>query len=112
MTLNLQLAARRLVRLASLFYAGFYFSIILAVAVGFAQFIYIAREIGFERFSDLLPEGVNLMSRGLRAGHSIQAVLKMVGNEIADPLRIEFRAQHIPFNFLRLIAFATPKLSL
>ena len=34
------------------------------------------------------------MSRGLRAGHSIAAVLEMVGKEIADPIGTEFRALH------------------
>jgi tight adherence protein B len=82
--------------LASLFNASFLFSAILAVAVGLAPYIYlyVAREIRFRQFSDLLPEAVDLMSRGLRAGHSIQAVLEMVGNEIADPVGIEFRALH------------------
>jgi tight adherence protein B len=82
--------------LASLFNVGFLFSIILGVAAGFAPFIYlyILREVRYRRFSDLLPEAVDLMSRGLRAGHSIQAVLEMVGNEIADPVGIEFRALH------------------
>jgi tight adherence protein B len=82
--------------LASLFNASFLFSIILAFAVGFAPYIYlyILREVRFRQFSDLLPEAVDLMSRGLRAGHSIQAVLEMVGNEIADPVGVEFRALH------------------
>src|ERR1700687_2740420 len=57
-------------------------------------FLYVLREVRFRRFSDLLPEAVDLMSRGLRAGHSIQAVLEMVGDEIADPVGIEFRALH------------------
>jgi tight adherence protein B len=82
--------------LATLFSVSFLFSIILGVAVGSAPYLYlyIFREIRFKRFSDLLPEAVDLMSRGLRAGHSIQAVLEMVGNEIADPVGIEFRALH------------------
>ena len=82
--------------LASLFNASFLFSIILAFVVGFAPYIYlyILREVRFRKFSDLLPEAVDLMSRGLRAGHSIQAVLEMVGNEIADPVGVEFRALH------------------
>jgi tight adherence protein B len=82
--------------LATLFSVSFLFSIILGVAVGSAPYLYlyILREIRFKRFSDLLPEAVDLMSRGLRAGHSIQAVLEMVGNEIADPVGIEFRALH------------------
>lgn len=68
----------------------------VAVAVAVVPYIYliILREIRFSKFSDLLPEAVDLMSRGLRAGHAIQAVLEMVGNEIADPVGIEFRALH------------------
>lgn len=68
----------------------------LGVAVGAAPYVYlyILREVRFKKFGDLLPEAVDLMSRGLRAGHSIQAVLEMVGDEIADPVGIEFRALH------------------
>ena len=71
-------------------------SIALSIAADLGPFVYlyIRREIRFRQFSDLLPEAVDLMSRGLRAGHSIQAVLEMVGNEIADPVGIEFRALH------------------
>ena len=76
--------------------AAFLISIALGVGVGVAPYIYlyILREIRFKKFGDLLPEAVDLMSRGLRAGHSIQAVLEMVGNEIADPVGMEFRALH------------------
>jgi tight adherence protein B len=82
--------------LASLFNASVVVSAILAVAAGSAPFVYLSilREVRFRQFSDLLPEAVDLMSRGLRAGHSIQAVLEMVGDEIADPVGIEFRALH------------------
>ena len=68
----------------------------IAVGAGVAPFVYlyVLREIRFRRFGDLLPEAVDLMSRGLRAGHSIAAVLEMVGNEIADPIGVEFRALH------------------
>jgi tight adherence protein B len=82
--------------LATLVDASALFCLFLGVAVGAAPYIYlyILREVRFSRFSDLLPEAVDLMSRGLRAGHSIQSVLEMVGNEIADPVGIEFRALH------------------
>lgn len=56
--------------------------------------LYVFREIRRRSFQSLLPEAVDLMSRGLRAGHSIAAVLEMVGNEIADPVGTEFRALH------------------
>lgn len=66
----------------------------VACAAGLSPFIYlyIAREMRFRHFATLLPEAVDLMSRGLRAGHSISAVLEMVGNEIAEPIGPEFRA--------------------
>jgi len=80
----------------SLFNANILISAGLGIAVGLAPYVYlyILREVRFKKFGDLLPEAVDLMSRGLRAGHSIQAVLEMVGNEIADPVGIEFRAVH------------------
>ena len=37
------------------------------------------------------PEAVDLMARGLRAGHGVGAVLEMVGQEVADPVGSEFR---------------------
>ena len=82
--------------LASLFNASVVLSTLFGVIAGVAPYVYlyIVREIRFSKFSDLLPEAVDLMSRGLRAGHSIQAVLEMVGNEIADPVGIEFRSLH------------------
>jgi len=80
--------------IASLFNILLLISIAIAVAVALSPYIYlyIKREIRFREFSNLLPEAVDLMSRGLRAGHSISAVLEMVGNEIAEPIGSEFRA--------------------
>jgi tight adherence protein B len=82
--------------LSALFNVTAVFSLLFAIAIALAPYVYlvVTREIRFKQFSDLLPEAVDLMSRGLRAGHSIQAVLEMVGNEIADPVGIEFRALH------------------
>ena len=42
----------------------------------------------------LLPEAIDLMARGLRAGHALPAVLEMVGEEISEPLGAEFRKLH------------------
>ena len=68
----------------------------VGVVVGAAPYAYLSG-LGMlrrKRFETLLPEAVDLMSRGLRAGHSINAVLEMVGSEIADPIGTEFRALH------------------
>ena len=53
-----------------------------------------ARERRFRKCDALLPEAVDLMARGLRAGHAVPAVLEMVGREIAEPLAGEFRILH------------------
>jgi tight adherence protein B len=96
LTLLSLMAAVAAFGLASLFNASVIFSILFGVAAGLGPYVYlhIVRHVRFNRFSDLLPEAVDLMSRGLRAGHSIQAVLEMVGNEIADPVGLEFRSLH------------------
>lgn len=97
----------------------------LAAVVAPYVYLYIIREVRFRQFSNLLPEAVDLMSRGLRAGHSISAVLEMVGNEIAEPIGSEFRAlqgeqslglpmrdslknlvERVPINDLRFLATA------
>ena len=71
-------------------------SLLLAGAVALTPIalLYVLREQRFRKFDEQVPEAVDLMSRGLRAGHSIAAVLEMVGTEIADPLGAEFKALH------------------
>jgi len=82
--------------IASLAISSFGLSITIGLAIGAAPYIYlyVTREIRFARFDATLPEAVDLMARGLRAGHAVTAVLEMVGNEVADPVGTEFRAMH------------------
>jgi tight adherence protein B len=54
-------------------------------------YLYIKRMLRFQRFSDLLPEAIDLMARALRVGHSVISVLEMVGTEMAEPVGSEFR---------------------
>lgn len=69
---------------------------LIGIALGLSPYVvlYVFREKRRHDFDVLLPEAVDLMSRGLRAGHSISAVLEMVGKEIADPVGTEFRDLH------------------
>ena len=69
---------------------------LVGIAFGASPYVvlYFLREQRRHDFDALLPEAVDLMSRGLRAGHSIAAVLEMVGREIADPVGMEFRDLH------------------
>jgi tight adherence protein B len=45
----------------------------------------------FRRFETILPEALDLMTRGLRAGHSVSSTIEMIGQEIAVPVGPEFR---------------------
>lgn len=82
--------------LASIIVFNPFVDLLIALAVGFCPYacLLVLREKRRHDFDNLLPEAVDLMARGLRAGHSISAVLEMVGNEITDPLGMEFRALH------------------
>jgi tight adherence protein B len=80
--------------LASLVIPILTLSLCVGLALGLSPYLYlyILREARFRRFDALLPEAVDLMARGLRAGHALTAVLEMVGSEVADPIGSEFRA--------------------
>lgn len=43
------------------------------------------------KFDRQLPEALELVSRALRAGHAFSVGLKLVGEEAADPIGVEFR---------------------
>jgi len=80
--------------LASLAIPSVPLSALVGALIGLSPclYLYVVREIRFRRFDTLLPEAVDLMARGLRAGHAATAVLEMVGNEVADPVGSEFRS--------------------
>lgn len=61
-----------------------------AVAAPYA-YVIIRRKRQFRKFSALLPDAMDLVSRALQAGHSLTAALDLVGQEIADPVGKEFR---------------------
>jgi tight adherence protein B len=82
--------------LASLAVPSIVLSIILGIGAGSLPYVFllIARERRFRKCDAQIPEAVDLMARGLRAGHAVPAVLEMVGKEIAEPLAGEFRIVH------------------
>lgn len=52
-----------------------------------------------KRFAELLPEAIDLMSRGLRAGQALPVTIETVAHESDDPLRSEFRRAADEQNF-------------
>jgi tight adherence protein B len=52
-----------------------------------------------QKFLRQLPEALDLIARALRAGHTFQVGLKMVGEEFADPMGTEFDKTLAEINF-------------
>ena len=71
----------------------------VVAASGIYIFIFAKRSIRFNKFNDLLPEGIDLITRALRAGHSITAAIEMVSREVPDPVGMEFRRTFEEQNF-------------
>ena len=59
-----------------------------ALPTGYLYWLKSQRMAKFER---QLPEALELVSRALRAGHAFSVGLKLVGDEAADPIGIEFK---------------------
>jgi tight adherence protein B len=51
------------------------------------------------KFEELFPEGLDLIARALKAGHAFATGLKMVADELADPVGPEFRKTFDEQNF-------------
>jgi tight adherence protein B len=64
-----------------------------AVLATVMPFFYIARtrKKRLKRFLQLLPDALDLMSRGLSAGHAFTESLHMVATEMPEPIASEFR---------------------
>jgi tight adherence protein B len=43
------------------------------------------------KFEEQLPDAIDLFTRTMRAGHNIHSGLETIGNETADPVRMEFK---------------------
>jgi tight adherence protein B len=88
-----------LVALFAVYWISILFGVNRAIApiLGFVaflspySFLYLKRKHQFQKFSAILPDAMDLVSRALRAGHSLTAALDLVGQEIADPVGKEFR---------------------
>lgn len=62
-------------------------------------FVFFKRKRRMSKFASQLPEALELISRALRAGHSLAAGFNLVGDEMAEPIRIEFARCYEEQNF-------------
>ncbi|MDF0675597.1 MAG: type II secretion system F family protein [Nitrospira sp.] len=68
-------------------------ALLFAILLGAVPYAYLLwrKNQRLAMFERQLPEGLELISRALRAGHAFSVGLKMVGEEAADPIGKEFR---------------------
>jgi tight adherence protein B len=89
------------------FIASTYFAISWFIQLALAGFCALlpvfyatgAKAKRLQRIEQQLPDALDLMGRALRAGHAFPTALKMVGDEMNDPLAAEFRATFDEVNF-------------
>jgi tight adherence protein B len=74
-------------------FASIPLSLVVGAALGMAPigFVYFKRSKRFKNFEQDLPEALDLMVSGLRAGHSLIAAMGLVGRECPDPVGGEFK---------------------
>lgn len=71
------------------------------LAMGVAPYVFLlqTRNRRFRRIAQQLPEAIDLMSGGLRAGQALASTVESVAKEIADPLASEFRRAAVEQSF-------------
>lgn len=74
---------------------------LVAVAAGLLPLAVVlrARHRRMRRIEEQLPDALDLMARALRAGHAFPSALKMVGDEMSDPIAAEFGTAFDEVNF-------------
>ena len=77
------------------------FGLIIGLVAANGPYVYlrVKRSQRMRAFEATLPEAIDLLSRALRAGHSLTAGIEMVAREIADPVGAEFRRVFEEQNF-------------
>lgn len=75
--------------------------LVLAGGIAMLPFFHVTRtkRKRLDRIEQQLPDALDLMGRALRAGHAFPTALKMVGDEMSDPLAGEFRIAFDEVNF-------------
>ena len=75
--------------------------LVIAAVVALLPYLYVTRAKAkrLDRIEQQLPDAMDLMGRALRAGHAFPTALKMVGDEMSDPIAGEFRVAFDEVNF-------------
>jgi tight adherence protein B len=92
---------------------NYLFSLLLAIFLGSLPFLYILlmKKKRMERFEKQLPEALDLVARAMKAGHAFSGALKMVADEMGDPIGGEFEKTLNEINFGMGVAEALKNLA-
>lgn len=87
--------------LATVFGLPLFAIIGVTVAMGALPLLYVlnAKHKRLITFEQQLPDALDLMGRALRAGHAFSGALKMVGDEMPEPVAGEFRITFDELNY-------------
>lgn len=79
----------------------FLLSLMMALVSGIFPFLYIylKKKRRMEKFQRQLPDALDLIARALKAGHAFTGGLKMVGDELGEPVGTEFEKTLHEINF-------------
>jgi tight adherence protein B len=80
-------------------FGGRYASAALVIGGAPVSYILFKRRQRFAKFEEGLPEALDLMVNGLRAGHSLSSAIGLVTRECPDPVGTEFRIAYDEQNF-------------
>ncbi|MDR3409623.1 MAG: type II secretion system F family protein [Formivibrio sp.] len=87
--------------LAILLTLPFLLMLVAAVVVGILPLMYVlnSKQKRLNMVEQQLPDALDLMGRALRAGHALPGALKMVADEMAEPIAGEFRTTFDEMNY-------------
>ena len=76
-------------------------AVLCLVAAGSAPFVYVFRKrrARLEKFEEQLPDAVDVMKRALRAGHPFSTCIKLVADDMDEPISREFEQTFADINF-------------
>lgn len=78
--------------LAMVFLQNMLFAVPIALIAGWLPFFYVSKKRNdrLAKFEEQLPEALDMMARALQAGHPFVDTLRMIGEEMHDPIGGEF----------------------
>lgn len=76
-------------------------TLLMAAGGGAAPFMYVSRKrrARLEKFEEQLPDAVDVMKRAMRAGHPFNACLKLVAEDMDEPIAREFETTFADVNY-------------